>query len=1046
MAEKDTESVGAHSNGADAHGQPQSPSTSSPETNHATSTKQKRTLLPSWLTTALRTKRTWKNWARSMVALLAVTLLMVIQKTSTALGSTGTFFGLLTCAILPPMMPFSVFLFALLTLGLGMLLGWAWGTAAWAAGLRARDAALLQTTMQGVQAQAQAAGANPQRAMQAAIFNGDFLDPRSSAVHGVFIFVGAYFFGWIRATKPKLVLLSLFATILLDLMCTLGPLFPYAYYMVATTLIKPAAAYMAVALVCSLLFFPQSVNHLVLSRLVRETYRPMLRLLALQERVLSTNPTHHDEWLALAVEGRGLVRGYVAASEELEGMVPMLQLEITRGRISAGQLTELVSRTHALLATSAGLGSVVGMVAERDRAVKQQMEDPLPYATSRSKAMYKHLMNAEDGAKSNLEDLLPDLKAATEHLRSAAETAFAGGIEFLDAINNSRWKKPPKDLVGPEVRQANLIRLRATLSEFRQSGNNRVLERLRDRFDPQTGQLLECEGGGSRGSPRGLFRCFQFTATLTGFCADLMDWLELIEVIELSTPRNRFQFPGKFVQEAVHVINDPSTGDGSDMIDDTDSTTNTLNGDKGADLKLRQPRDPDAGPPRNSLQKVGRGVSTVMRAAAGTNGIFALKYGIVSIALWVPAVCKTSARFYYVNRGLWALTMAQTGLGVSAGEQVFNFLQRMSGTLVGAIMGMVLWYIGAQRGPGNAYGVTAAFVVGMAPFLFLRIAAPPNVTSFYVMTGVTIAFVVGYSWVDNHAVQLVHLGVGFSLAGRRALLVIIGFAAAFVMTLIPRPTSSKKLLRQGIAKNINALGGLYSIEVGMLEAGRTSSADSAAKRPTHREHYLRIFNRLHALHERFEYAAFEPSLRGPWPRVQYERLMDIQGSMLSSAAVLVAAYSQLEPAWCALITDQNALMHPAFVADIVSLFTILAQSLRRGTPLPPIIPIFERVAYHQTYQHALRRAANAQGHEGAGDTDGVVGAEAVALESLESELTWENAHDEQFGRYATTLVALSHFIGGVNALHMTVLALVGQHEIDGFADAQERWARAEMAV
>lgn len=57
--------------------------------------------------------------------------------------------------ILPPSMPVSILFFALLTMGLGMLIGWAWGTAAWAAGLSVRSQALLQTQMAGVQAQAQ---------------------------------------------------------------------------------------------------------------------------------------------------------------------------------------------------------------------------------------------------------------------------------------------------------------------------------------------------------------------------------------------------------------------------------------------------------------------------------------------------------------------------------------------------------------------------------------------------------------------------------------------------------------------------------------------------------------------------------------------------------------------------------------------------------------------------------------------------------------------------------------------------------------------------
>lgn len=40
--------------------------------------------------------------------------------------------------------------------------------------------------------------------VQASIFRAAFLDPRSSAVYGVFLFFGAYGLGFLRATNPKL--------------------------------------------------------------------------------------------------------------------------------------------------------------------------------------------------------------------------------------------------------------------------------------------------------------------------------------------------------------------------------------------------------------------------------------------------------------------------------------------------------------------------------------------------------------------------------------------------------------------------------------------------------------------------------------------------------------------------------------------------------------------------------------------------------------------------------------------------------------------------
>ena len=62
----------------------------------------------------------------------------------------------------------------------------------------------------------------------------------------------------------------------------------------------------------------------------------------------------------------------------------------------------------------------------------------------------------------------------------------------------------------------------------------------------------------------------------------------------------------------------------------------------------------------------------------------------------------------------------------------------------------------------------------LAPFMFMRILAPVQAMAFWLMTGVTILFVVGYSWVDEHIAQIANQGSGAGLAGRRALLVIIG--------------------------------------------------------------------------------------------------------------------------------------------------------------------------------------------------------------------------------------------------------------------------------
>lgn len=56
-------------------------------------------------------------------------------------------------------------------------------------------------------------------------------------------------------------------------------------------------------------------------------------------------------------------------------------------------------------------------------------------------------------------------------------------------------------------------------------------------------------------------------------------------------------------------------------------------------------KDPDAMDPTNGFQRFGRSIHTIWRGLTGVNGIFALKYGIVSMALWIPQVIESSAYF-----------------------------------------------------------------------------------------------------------------------------------------------------------------------------------------------------------------------------------------------------------------------------------------------------------------------------------------------------------------------------------------------------------------
>ena len=61
------------------------------------------------------------------------------------------------------------------------------------------------------------------------------------------------------------------------------------------------------------------------------------------------------------------------------------------------------------------------------------------------------------------------------------------------------------------------------------------------------------------------------------------------------------------------------------------------------------PRDPEADPPHNGVQRFARRMRAVWQWQTSPQGIFALKYSLVSIALWIPAICPSSAFFTYTH-------------------------------------------------------------------------------------------------------------------------------------------------------------------------------------------------------------------------------------------------------------------------------------------------------------------------------------------------------------------------------------------------------------
>lgn len=116
---------------------------------------------------------------------------------------------------------------------------------------------------------------------------------------------------------------------------------------------------MAIGLACTILFFPQSLHSIVLDGMIKTDLGPILSLLKLQEEILDANPEEREVWTELAEKAYDLRKAHVGGIAAIEGQTPLLQLEVTRGRMGPKDLVRVFEKSKELGARAYGLGSFV---------------------------------------------------------------------------------------------------------------------------------------------------------------------------------------------------------------------------------------------------------------------------------------------------------------------------------------------------------------------------------------------------------------------------------------------------------------------------------------------------------------------------------------------------------------------------------------------------------------------------------------------------------------------------------------------------------------
>ncbi|CAK5272819.1 unnamed protein product [Mycena citricolor] len=972
-----------------------------------------------WVRPALAKPRTWKTLTRCVVAVAATLVLLVDRTTMNEMGQVA-FFGSILASILTPSMAFSLFALAGTLLLLGMLLGWAWSAAAMAAAVAVRDP-VRDAQRAAVAAKAFSPDLPASTQLSVLVFHGYFLDARSSAVYGAMFFIGCFAMGVLRARAPKLTLFSIYSTIVMDIMFTFGPLFPSKRYMLAKLFILPSAYYVAIAGVSLLLIFPQSLNHVVLTTLDGAFFGSALTILGLQGSVLSTDPTDQETWSGIAAKAATARAGLAGGLAGVGAQIGMIDMEISIGRLGPTDLKRMVSELRALGFRVSGLLSFQTVISAVHADEIRYNTTPDASAAELGRPAWTHrdgrfakrkrLIDAREKRHGHtLQKLVPILEEASAPLRAACVESVSVMRGWLEGANVYRWRsfflpgsaeKQEAEIARRKaVLESTIAKLQTALHEFRTVGRVKLIKpferffdasgKLKDGLDPLRNMAGKSEH--EMFALRSLYICFVFIDTLDAFAARMLRLLKKTAELDAKRPTPRIWFPTgfgklwrKLTSRGPSPVDDAPLSEGT-AVDMTSFDEREIQAEvEESELDSEhveeehegpQERNPDALPPKNGFERFLVRIGNFLRYFKSPQGIFALRHAVVSLALWVPAVVPRTAWFYYENKGLWALITAQTGLATYAGEQLLTLFMRMTGTIVGMLVGIVVWYIAAPgHGDGNPYAVVIVTTVFAAPFVFGRVFGPVSQMMFWAFSALTIMLVVGYSYLDRHYQQIANPGVGLETGWKRGLLVVVGFVGGSLVMMFPKPTTARMLVRKSLAATLRELGITLASEVEafLAEEARARQGDygreeidieePSQSEPTElspKERRIRrlaarvliVLERLQHLAPSLLTARWEPQLQGAWPAAEYQKLHALESRFVTYLALLAGALSKLDTKWCSRLVHKTPFMNPNMLSDIFATISILGHSLENGHPVPGTLPCLrERLMYHDSLLH-----------------------------------------------------------------------------------------------
>ncbi|KAL3462023.1 hypothetical protein BJX64DRAFT_259817 [Aspergillus heterothallicus] len=954
--------------------------------------------------------RDLKIFFRCWVAVWVGSILMFIQPVLTNFG-TATFFAGMVLFINPPSGVLFVYILGSLTLIIGICLAWAWGVITMKAAFAVRSAAETQARVAALQqaagAEAQATGASASAIAQRLIYNGWMLDTRVTAIMLCMLCVFIYLMARLRAANPKTALTSMFGIIITDIFICYGPVLPSFNGTLPLSFFKPAASGIGIGFACAILFFPRSTSDLILEGI--EDVVDLLKA-PLQFSFASSSKGLGKADVEYLDKCREKVIGQY---QKLEPSFAFLPLDFSLGSWGADTVKSFQEPIGQLVVSILSLSdfhrtSIQGDINRnqlRDRLLDSsdgELDEKKPREVgAHQRAQVAELVNVLHQEEYSIPE-----EVATQ-LRDIGLTGIEGCLKGLTVIKESlqfvsrqHWyRKSSKD---EHEKASQRIR---TVIEGLQQTRTQFLRDMTDGVADAYGPALEglADPSNRPGNLSGIILCMNFQEHMINALEKTEALLTQMSNHFPAASRTRIWWPMSLRYAAAWALgkNNKAPAMSPVATEDPDTTK-----DSEAVTAAREKKEPLLAARRGYRPRArhpfGKAILGIYHWFTCDEGLFALRTVIVTVAIGIVTVLPDTAGFFYRERGLWALIMAQTGLLVYMADFTFSVFSRLIGTIAGGVLGLLAWYIGSGGGPGNPYGLAAILAAIVPFFLWLRLYLPPNLLQGAIIGAATFLLTVAYSYVDTHVPAYGNPGVGYNVFWRRLLLVLIGVGAATIVQIFPRPPSAARHITKTLSRSFRTLSDHYAL---LLSCWNHPHPDARALvEPI----WMELSEVLHLLQDPIRNLRWEFS-SSRFDSASLGQVRQICHVMNNSLARLLVASTILSGEYRDRLVQKTGMLDHRCIGEVMAVLGICEQALRTGDAPPEVLPT-----------PLVRRALE----YGRSHHTGYL-------------LSADRIRDENYRRYCVALAAYIRFLGSVDDLVLVIKGVLGESHLvaDSLASA-----------